>query len=383
MVPEEPPVVPSPAEIEEALRLGRAARRVIQEGLTATGFDPGVADGLFGAGTRAALREWQEARGAAATGYLDAAAAAALQAAAEEAVQVAAQRGAELEAAQQRAAAARQAELEAEAQRQAELDAADRQDAPGRRSLVPGEVFRDCERCPEMVVVPAGEFTMGSPASEEGRDGDEWPQHRVVIGSPFAVGVHEVTFAEWDACVSGSGCGGYRPDDEGRGRGRQPVMNVSWEDAQGYVSWLSDRVGFAYRLLSESEWEYVARAGTSTPYWWGDEVGRNHANCIGCGSRWDGQTAPVGSFSANGFGLHDVLGNVREWVEDCRHPDDGYRGAPSDGSAWTSGGDCGRRVLRGGSFISTSRDLRVANRMMYGAGRRLDLNGFRVARTLD
>ena len=205
-----------------------------------------------------------------------------------------------------------------------------------------GEVFRDCPGCPEMVVVPGGQF-----------------------GRPFAVGVYEVTFGEWDACVSGGGCGGYRPDDEGWGRGRRPVMNVNWEDAKAYVRWLSEKTGEDYRLLSEAEWEYVARAGTTTAYWWGNDVGRNRANCDGCGSRWDvRQTAPVGSFSANPFGLHDVHGNVWEWVEDC----------------WE--GDCGRRVLRGGSWVNIPGDLRSAYRGGYTTGNRNDVNGFRVARTL-
>ena len=209
-----------------------------------------------------------------------------------------------------------------------------------------GAVFRDCPECPEMVVVPAGEFMMGSPPSEEGRGDDEGPVHRVTIAEPFAVGKYEVTFDEWDACVSGGGCGGHRPDS--KDRGRQPVAEVSWEDAQAYVAWLSRKTGEAYRLLSEAEWEYAARAGTTTRYHWGDDIGRNRANCYddSCGDSWD-YTAPVGSFAANAFGLHDVHGNVWEWVEDCWNGN--YAGAPSDGSAWESG-NCDGRVLRGGSW---------------------------------
>ena len=247
------------------------------------------------------------------------------------------------------------------------------------RERTAGRQFRDCAECPKLVVVSEETYMMGSPSSEEGRGGDEGPVHRVVIGRPFAVGVYEVTFGEWDACVSGGGCGGYRPDDGGWGRGPRPVVNVSWNDAKAYVDWLSSETGEAYRLLSEAEWEYVARAGTRTRYWWGDEIGRNRANCAGCGSRWDGgQTAPVGSFSANGFGLHDVHGNVWERVEDCWNVS--YRGAPSDGSAWESG-NCSRRVVRGGSWVDDPRSLRSANRIRSSFGYRDRYAGFRVART--
>ncbi len=243
-----------------------------------------------------------------------------------------------------------------------------------------GPVFRDCEECPEMVVVPAGSFTMGSPESEGWRRVDEGPAHRVEIARPFAVGAYEVTFAEWDACVAGGGCGGYRPHDRGWGRESRPVIHVSWEDAQSYVRWLSRKTGRQYRLPSESEWEYAARAGTDTRYHWGDEVGLNRANCAGCGSRWDDErTAPVGSFEANGFGLHDVHGNVWEWVEDCRNAS--HAGAPADGSARTAG-VCGLRVLRGGSWYFLPRYLRSAFRAWSGRGERGGNVGFRVARTL-
>ena len=245
-----------------------------------------------------------------------------------------------------------------------------------------GRVFQDCAECPEMVMVPAGDYWMGSPAGEAGRYEDEGPRHRVRIGEAFAVGKYEVTFEEWDACVAEGGCGGYRPDDEGWGREDRPVVNVRWGDAKAYVSWLSGRTGKEYRLLSEGEWEYVARAGTETRYTWGDDEGNNRANCDGCGSRWDDRkTAPVGSFGANGFGLHDVHGNVWEWVEDCWHGN--YEGAPTDGSAWTSGGNCGWRVLRGGSWFNGSRYLRSAVRSRYSTvNRDSDYVGFRIARTL-
>ena len=244
----------------------------------------------------------------------------------------------------------------------------------------PGTVFRDCADCPEMVVVPAGSFMMGSPANEQGRSSTEGPQHLVTISRSFSVGKYEVTFDQWDACVAQGGCGGYRPSDENWGRGAQPVINVSWDDAKAYVDWLSRKTGKSYRLLSEAEWEYSARGGTTTRYWWGDEVGRNNASCDGCGSQWDNkQTAPVGSFKANAFGLHDMLGNVWEWVGDCG--DGSYAGAPTDGSAWEARGECGLRVLRGGSWFDVPRILRAADRSWSTTGYRDDGAGFRVART--
>ena len=251
-----------------------------------------------------------------------------------------------------------------------------------------GDVFRDCDEtwCPELVVVPAGSFRMGSPSSEEGRGGDEGPVHRVRIAQPFAVGVYEVTFAEWDACVRDGGCGGHRPDDEGWGRGRRPVINVSWEDAQSYVGWLSRKTGEKYRLLSESEWEYVARAGTTGPFHFGATLSTSQANYDGnffYGSgrpgEYRGRTVSVGSFPSNEFGLHDVHGNVWEWVEDCWNGS--YAGALADGGAWETG-DCSRRVMRGGSWKGVPWGLRSANRCRFTAGDRIDFIGFRVARTL-
>ena len=248
-----------------------------------------------------------------------------------------------------------------------------------------GTTGRECDACPEMVVVPAGRFRMGDLAG--GGDRDERPVHDVTIDDPFAVGRYKVTFAEWDACVAGGGCR-HRPDDEGWGRETRPVINVSWDDAQAYVAWLSGETGKPYRLLSEAEWEYMARAGTTMKYWWGNEADHDHANygqdkcCDGAiagKDRWK-YTSPVGSFEANAFGLFDTAGNVWEWVEDCRN--ESYQGAPSDGSAWTSG-NCDRRVLRGGSWGFKPRDLRSANRVRDDTGSRHRSSGFRVARTLD
>ena len=262
-------------------------------------------------------------------------------------------------------------------------------------------VGRDCPECPEMVVVPAGTYRMGSEDGhywfEQGRFASgaperrsvehvpvpgEKPVHEVKVEAPFAVGRYEVTFAEWDACARDGGCpqGGRVAKDEGWGRGRRPVIHVSWDDAKRYVQWLSRKTGKPYRLLSESEWEYAARAGTQTAYSWGDEIGVNRANCYDCGSRWDNdKTAPVGSFGANAWGLHDMHGNVREWVEDCWNRS--YAGAPVDGSAWQRE-TCDERVLRGGSWFSVPPVLRAADRFRSTTGDRDTYSGFRVARTL-
>ena len=236
---------------------------------------------------------------------------------------------------------------------------------------------------PEMVMIPAGSFRMGCVSGQDCYS-DERPVHNVRIQQAFAVSKYEVTFAQWDACVLSGGCGGYRPDDEGWGRGTRPVIYVSWEDAQAYVSWLSSQTGENYRLLSEAEWEYVTRAGTQTTYSWGNDIGSDRANCDGCGSRWDDdRTAPVGSFQANGFGVYDMHGNVWEWVEDCWN--DRYRRAPSDGSAWLRG-DCEQRVFRGGTWYHSPEVLRSSYRSTYvtsfSTGYRSSGVGFRVARTL-
>ena len=224
----------------------------------------------------------------------------------------------------------------------------------------PGDRFKDCDECPHMVVVPTGSFSMGSPPGERGRTDNEGPVHRVTINYPLAVGVYEVTFSEWDYCVEQNGCSAR--DDEGWGHGRRPVVNMTSGDANSYVGWLSRETGKPYRLLSEAEWEYVARAGTTTPYHFGDTISANQANYKGV----FGRTTPTGFFPANDFGLHDMHGNVWEWVEDCWHGN--YQGAPTDGSAWTAagndsvGGSCDFRVLRGGSWSASPVFLRSAFR---------------------
>jgi formylglycine-generating enzyme required for sulfatase activity len=252
--------------------------------------------------------------------------------------------------------------------------------AEAERALEPGATFRECAKdCPEMVVVPAGEFMMGSPANEKGRLVNEGPQHRVTIARPFAVSKFEVTFADWDACVSVGGC--PHVSDSGFERGTRPVINVSWDEAQQYGAWFSKMTGRPYRLLTEAEWEYAARAGSTTAYFWDDQIGKGNANCNDCGSQWDSrQASPVGSFKPNAYGLYDMAGNVWQWVQDCNH--DNYNGAPTDGSAWTIG-DCGRRVVRGGSWGNVAQYLRSASRDWYGAADRDFHIGFRLGRTLS
>jgi formylglycine-generating enzyme required for sulfatase activity len=244
-----------------------------------------------------------------------------------------------------------------------------------------GDSFRDCDDCPEMVIVPPGSFLMGD-LHGVGYFSEK-SIRAVHLDYVLAVGKFEVTFDEWTACVSDGGCNGYRPDDLGWGRSDRPVVHVSWQDAKSYVTWLSGKTGKTYRLLSEAEWEYAARATSRTMFPWGNSIGSGYANCDGCGSVWDDDsTAPVGSFAPNAFGLHDMHGNVYEWVEDCWHSD--YEGAPSDGSAWTSGGVCQVRILRGGSYDDTPVLVRSANRDGNITNDRYNLfSGIRVARTLS
>ena len=249
-------------------------------------------------------------------------------------------------------------------------------------------IIQDCSQCPQMVYIPAGSFRMGD--IQGGGDSDEKPVHRVSVKA-FLMSATEVTFAEWDACVAAGGCddSGLRSagGDNGWGRRTRPVIEVSWEDAQQYVKWISAKTGEQYRLPTEAEWEYGARAGSETKYSWGNQspVCRDGASN---GARFDDNkncddigTAPVASYSANAFGLYDMHGNVWEWTQDCWNGS--YKGAPSDGTAWLSG-DCGRRVLRGGSWVNYPYGLRSADRSRIAAGYRNNgLIGFRLARTLD
>jgi formylglycine-generating enzyme required for sulfatase activity len=258
--------------------------------------------------------------------------------------------------------------------------------APPAIWRVPGAItaFKDCADCPRMMVIPAGEFTMGSPESEPFRGAET--QHRVTIAAPFAVSKFAITFGEWDACVKDGGCGGYRPDDQHWGRGKRPVIDISWENAKAYVNWLSRKTGKPYRLLSEAEWEYAARAGTTTAYSTGGTISPRQANYDGSG---DGsgpsdvnrqKTIRVGSFPANGFGLHDMHGNVSEWVEDCWH-DDYTAMTPTDGSAWLEE-NCTGRVLRGGSWGDSEVELRSAARTGEYEDKSSFNDGLRIGRSL-
>ncbi|MGE0255737.1 MAG: SUMF1/EgtB/PvdO family nonheme iron enzyme [Alphaproteobacteria bacterium] len=261
----------------------------------------------------------------------------------------------------------------------------------------PGMKFRDCNQCPDMVWLPPGEFVMGSPVGEPGRENYEGPQHNVKIGYPLAVGTHEVTRGQFAAFVAatghdtGSSCwsGMGRDFDDTAGRGwrspgyaqddRHPVTCVQWSDAKAYVSWLTRVTGFTYRLLSEAEWEYAARAGGTMKYPWGNDAGRGNANCNDCGNPADGQgTMSTGSFSANAFGLHDMVGNVWEWTEDCWDGLSGYAGAPADGAA-VAGRICAFHVMRGGSWGVNPKGIRISVRKS-GIEARDFFSGFRVAR---
>lgn len=294
------------------------------------------------------------------------------------------------------------------------------------QELSPGSTFRDCDNCPEMVVVPAGEFVMGSTMQESGHT-DEKPQRTVRLARDFAVSKTEVTFDQWDACTSAGRCS--EADDDGYGRGNYPAINLSWRDAQGYVTWLSEVSGHKYRMLSEAEFEYAARGGTTTPWFWGeaeaswgsgkacefanlhDEAGKeahpmyvwSHHKCN------DGypENAPTGQYKPNPFGLHDMLGNVREWVEDCHQ--EGYAGAPTDGSVRAHGapcekmwegmcmdsfedgtvkasaggeGACEKRVVRGGAWVDGASTARSAYRYAEPEDFRNYQVGFRIAREL-
>lgn len=233
--------------------------------------------------------------------------------------------------------------------------------------------LREGGRGPQMAVIPAGRFRMGD--LHGNGDDNERPVHEVIISNSFALARHEVTFEEYDRFANATSR--PLPDDEGWGRGSRPVINVSWNDANAYTRWLAEQTGQPYRLPTEAEWEYSARAGTESIYWWGNQPGQDYAVCDGCDSRWGGQqTAPVGSMKPNPWGLHDMSGNVDEWVLDCYQPD--YSNAPDDGSAVRTS-DCTHRVMRGGSWFDIPRVVRPASRYRHPANSSRNSWGFRVA----
>ena len=253
---------------------------------------------------------------------------------------------------------------------------------PVTPSTAAGTVFRDCDKvCPEMVVIPAGNYGRGSNPRESGWTKDEAPRFKVTLARPFAVGRFEVTFDEWDACVSAGGCPAAAADvavatDGGWGRGRRPAIHVNWFEAQAYVAWLSSTTGHTYRLLTEAEWEYAARAGTATAFAFGEQIGAEAANFQVSGIA---RTTPVGAYAPNAFGLHDMHGNVWEWVEDCFSQ--GYARAPRDGTANVAG-DCNRRMARGGGWADPATRIRSGMRGRGQAMNRDDDIGFRIARDL-
>ncbi|MEO6421579.1 MAG: formylglycine-generating enzyme family protein [Candidatus Nitrotoga sp.] len=298
----------------------------------------------------------------------------------------------------------------------AQLNAAGKRREPQQAEVMKG-IFKDCPSCPEMVVIPAGSFDMGSPDNEAGHGDDEAPVHRVTLPS-FALSKTEVTRGQYATFVSetkhdagtcwavneegmveervgrNSGDFAFRKNLDGDNEfDSSPVTCVDWFDAKAYVKWLSEKTGKNYRLPSEAEWEYAARAGTTTSRYWGNDVGRNNANCSDCATKWDGSaspwigalSAPVGSFQPNAFGLYDMLGNLWEWTEDTYHTN--YKGAPKDGSAWaqiTSGHDRSvGRVIRGGSWKDHSLFMRAAYRLGIDEIKRFERRvGIRAARTL-
>lgn len=264
---------------------------------------------------------------------------------------------------------------------------------PGYGTDRAAEAFRDCPACPDMLAMPAGEGFLGA---KYGRP-ERWlgglgfwrePPRRVRIAQPFALGRTEVTFAQWDACVADGGCNGYVPPDQGWGRGERPVIHVSWDDAQAYVRWISAKTGAPYRLPSEAEWEYAARAGAGAPYPWGPRASHERANygaggdcCTGAVSgrdRWEA-TAPVAQFPANAFGLHDMNGNVYEWVADCYAEGDDL--PPADGAAHEAEG-CTHRVMRGGAWYSGPIYITSTYRSFQRPDHRYFASGFRVARAI-
>lgn len=237
-----------------------------------------------------------------------------------------------------------------------------------------GAEITDCPACPVMISIPAGSFTMGSNSS----DASEKPAHAVTVSAPFAIGKYEVTVAQWNACADANAC--PRLLAASNPSPASPVRDVSWDDVQVYVKWLSTTTGKTYRLPTEAEWEYAARAGTSTRYWWGEQMAAGKANCKDCGPPWRADTpGKAGSFAPNPWGLYDVNGSVWEWVADCWH--NSFKDAPSDAKAWDAP-NCSVRVIRGGSWREGAAYMVSSSRFKYDASVRHAQNGFRVARNI-
>jgi len=235
--------------------------------------------------------------------------------------------------------------------------------------------IKDCDACPELAIIPPGSFIMGN----DGRHKNERPAHKVTIDKAFAIGLFEVSFDEWQACFDEGACGTEMPSDHNWGKGNRPIINVTWLESKAYLKWLSEKTGKTYRLPSESEWEYAARAGTQSEFWWGDDVGQEKANCRDCGPTISHQSQPVDSFKPNPWGLYNVHGNVWEWVEDCWNPT--HEGAPSDASARLEG-DCRQRVMRSGSWYYFSKNIRSPWRFKNDGRVKSYGIGFRVLREL-
>jgi formylglycine-generating enzyme required for sulfatase activity len=245
------------------------------------------------------------------------------------------------------------------------------------QKLEPGQYFRECKSdCPEMVVIPSGKFVMGSVEADDEAYLDEDPPHEVAVPSPLAVSKFDVTFADWTACVVAGGCAPI--DSQGFTDPMLPVINVSLDEAKKFTNWFATMTGKPYRLLTEAEWEYAARAGTTSVHYWGNDLKQGIDYCDGCIGI--SSIAPVGSFKPNPFGLYDMEGNVWQWVQDCYHDD--YNGAPQDGSAWSED-DCKQFVSRGGAHNGAPRRTRVAVRVKRGAAAKIANLGFRIARDLE
>ena len=243
------------------------------------------------------------------------------------------------------------------------------------RTVTKGGVFQDCSICPPMIEVPTGSFQMGN----RGGDSTEQPVHEVELKHRFAIGIREVTYGEWMACVKDQGC--KQVPELASTPEQLPMRNVSWSDAVQYNQWLKKVTQKPYRLPTEAEWEYAARANSSTRYWWGNDLSLVYANCKGCGGEWNRDApAKAGSYPANPFGIYDMNGSVWEWVSDCWHTN--YKSAPNDGRSWETPG-CQQRVLRGGSWRDDPRLVSSFSRFYYDADIRYIANGFRVALTLD